>query len=289
MKEKQVIAKKIHAIGAIFLLPILALQACGPSEVKNIAEQKKITHKKENFSPIFYETSKNPTEYLKNDPAMTYQWLSDQIEKIVKKEKLDDEFITTKEKNEKIALIHKTIQTTPPLAFIGECNKKYNADNQEYSFDIGTIKYENYEMNNVTMPKIEDEREGRTGILRIQSETKKDSYIGKNAFGAESTVERHQTRSYAIGFELPKGDPPQFTIKLSLDRENAKKLKDDLACLYSISILPPYLLNFSTGTTATRSDPYEFNSEIKALFGTIEKIAIINKRSGQIYKEYSRK
>lgn len=240
------------------------------------------------FAPVFYDPAINPVEYKKNDPLETYKWTKEQVEKIVTRANLDDEFITEKEKEDRLAIIKNTLAKTPPITFVVDCEKKYDADNKEYIFSIRTSKYEHYERTEIEEVKIKSDLK-RIGALNIKSEERKDVYTGENAFGAKSTIQRTTKSSYVIAFPLTEEYPPDFTIRLPLDIENAKSLKDKLACLYSISIDEPYLIHFLMRTQATRDNPYEDNSDIRAFFGKIEKIAILDKNTGKIFKEYSRK
>lgn len=265
----------------------LLLLGCGQKNANIQKQPKKV--EEQPFAPTFYKSTLSPIEYLKNDPQKTYEWVKKQVKQAIKNGNIDDEFITSKEKNDRVSIIHKTLKQIHPIVFISGCTNRYNADTKEYIITIETSKLESYEKIDTEDTKTGDSKAERIGVIYIQSTKKNDTYTGKNAFGVESIVNRTDSLSYAIGFPLPEGEPPEFKIKLPIDIESAKTAKENLACLYSVSISEPYTLHFSTHTQATRSNPYEFNNDIRVIFGTIEKIAIINKKTGQTYREYNRK
>lgn len=128
------------------------------------------------------------------------------------------------------------------------------------------------------------------GEVLSRRDSKNETYIGANAFGAQTKVTRSKTTVCGVGFQnighLKAGFSP-YKFEVSSDGAKARRLRDNLAVLAVGSLAEPYLGRFSYSISPTLSSPWALNLDGEALLMRLDEVWLFDRRSGEILVKIS--
>lgn len=250
------------------------------------------------FIPKIYKSEINPAEYKSNDPVKIFKWIANTIESTPGK---PDKFSTTDEKIAYAKAVDQKIKDIGQIPVITRCTQKYNADLQQYDVSVTASPIRNYESIKEIDPKSWDIRTLNLSVVNI----KNDTYTGQNAYGAETTINRITADHYVLGFPLPRSPAEHFVnasqnsfasskyefnskvmkFKFPMPASEARVNDENIACLFVFTVEPPYIFKYDDRDIPTRSMPFDMVMNYSLIYGSLDKVAVINKIDGTIYSQ----
>ena len=252
------------------------------------------------FAPVFFEPSVSFTSYLPNNPKKVFEWVEAQISAVSGK---PDQYSTSEERRKYESALTERMKPIGAIPFIGECQKKYDADRQ--TFEVKTPLFSIKDMS-LKAPNPEALNLRRLSISR--ENVKQDSYTAQNAYGAGIEVSRTSSDDYVLAFPAGSTSEPSsilvqgstsavnlyrytfhfLTFTVKMPPAEAREKDKQIACMYVFSLDAPYTFKFKERETPTRSLPFETINNGFALFGKLDQVAVINKVSGDLYEQSAR-
>jgi hypothetical protein len=167
---------------------------------------------------------------------------------------------------------------------------KYDADSETMNVEIGFSSMH---------PRGDEYAEGVRSIIWNEVSRTDGSYLGSNAFGATTRVERTTETTTGLAFDI--ATTPLYRGKGSLDKivsesrrtsfhvspQRAKLLKDGLRILVIATLIDPYTVNTEEYKDPTLEYPYEETRRYRYLKVAIEDVWIFDLTSGEVFVKLS--
>lgn len=153
---------------------------------------------------------------------------------------------------------------------------KYDADNKELHLSIATDPM------------------GMGGFILRSTDKRGGSYMATNGFGAKVNVTKFSRKvvkfepiSLACSKEFfgSNSRPTSNDLTLSVDSETAKRMKNNIAVLYTASPTTPYYLRTDQAYPATYKMPMHVDSIEDIIYADINKITLFNYKTGEVFLE----
>jgi hypothetical protein len=228
-------------------------------------------------APVAWQDGRPISAYALNDPAKVYEWVAAKVASLGTL----DQFSTAAERTAHagaMRALEKAIGTIP----LGvACDKTYDPERQLFEFRTRTNDF------------VSGAPDAFTSLLTgVDSTTKMDEYRGQNAYGASAMITRHNLDRYMIftpqeslsllsGVTTASG---KLKMSVPIAPADARASQDDMSCLVAIDPIAPFLRTGNTGFSPTLKQPYELNITIKGLVGSLSRMVVYNKSTGQIYR-----
>ncbi len=298
---KQEMAMKIRAWMAFGLVAVATLATAQQANKKTQNAKNVETAKTQQtqFEPKFFAEETPINSYFENDPAKVYEWLLKRIESIPGK---PDQFSPPAEKIAYDSALAESLKDVGKIPMIGKCQKHYKSENEAYE-----VKSLAFSIKNHFRVKEVDAKSKNVKVVDLSTQNlKQDSYIGQNAYGAETKIAKITSDVYSISFpfsESPYSDGAysssniytpydvefkNLTLNFGMASADARVNDKNIVCLFVVSVAPPYLIKFQQHSTPTRSSPIESNFSHYSIYGSIEKVAVINKLTGDVYAQVTK-
>lgn len=254
------------------------------------------------FAPVFWKEDISPTEFLRNDPPKVFEWLEAQIKAVHGK---TDQFSTQEERQQYEAALAEKMKNIGPLAFVSNCQKKYDADRQVFE-----IKAPAFAIKDIMLKEPNPEALKLRKLLVGRTNVKKDTYTGQNAYGATTEIIRDVSDDYVIAYPSGAYSEPSsivtsgnsmtsvslpyrynfvyYSTSLSMPPAEAREKDKEISCVAVVSIEPPYIFRFKERDTPTRVLPFDRTSNGFAFYGKFDHLWIVNKATGEVYSKHSR-
>ncbi len=254
------------------------------------------------FAPVFWKEDISPTEFLRNDPPKVFEWLEAQIKAVHGK---TDQFSTQEERQQYEAALAEKMKNIGPLAFVSNCQKKYDADRQVFE-----IKAPAFAIKDIMLKEPNPEALKLRKLMVGRTNVKKDTYTGQNAYGATTEIIRDVSDDYVIAYPSGAYSEPSsivtsgnsmtsvslpyrynfvyYSTSLSMPPAEAREKDKEISCVAVVSIEPPYIFRFKERDTPTRDLPFDRTSNGFAFYGKFDHLWIVNKATGEVYSKHSR-
>lgn len=247
------------------------------------------------FTPLVYAENIPISAHEKNVPEKLYAWIESARARELRGL---DSFSTQEERDSSVKLLHAKMQAASPVGIIGTCQRRYDADLQHYFVRVPVRSIKD---SLVREPALEALNVHQVPVSAANRST--GTYTGQNAFGATTQVRSATVDSFVLAFASENAPP--FSIGNSRyipypDRENfidlswrmssalAREADPNIVCLYVIALQAPYSFSFQERISPTRDAPIDVITSAYAIFGSIEQISVVNRRSGETYASVGR-
>jgi hypothetical protein len=253
------------------------------------------------FAPVAFRPETPVTAYLQNEPEKVYAWVQSQIASIPGK---PDQFSTSDEREKYARAISEKMESVGKIPLIGVCQKKYDADRQQYEVKILLSSIKDYSLKEPNPEALNLRR-----LTVAQANVQRDTYSAQNAYGAKIDVSRFVSDDYVLSFPAGANNEPSGSIvpgstssirlpyrytfnylvlSARMPPNEARDNDKQIACMYVFSLMPPYVFTFKERDTPTRDLPFERTSNGFALFGKLDQAAVINRATGAILDQAAR-
>lgn len=251
------------------------------------------------FAPRYFEAGIPLAAYQVNDPVKVFDWLTKYIDETPGK---PDQFSTPDEKRAYESALADRLKAVGQIPVIVKCQKKYDGDRQRYEIKASAHSIKNYH----SLKEVDARAQNLKMLTLSMKNLKNDSYAGQNAYGAETQISRTVGDIYAVAFPLNKApasviadgstrltntplpydiDFKYLQLSVAMSSTDARANDKDIACLFTLSVAPPYVLKFNERSTPTRSLPFDSTFTYYAIYGSLDQMAVINTATGVIYEQ----
>lgn len=213
-----------------------------------------------------------------------------------------DQFSTTTEHQEFAARVAASLEPLNPLEMVLPCKTKYTPDLQRFEItkDLPSIRGQAAQLPDIASLNV------RTLMIGVLNQ--KDSrYAASNGYGAEVTVSKSTGDFFYLassvkGRSLPGSalvqkdlgpaagqfrllDEYRLQLYVTMPPETARTVAQELQCRVTFRLKQPFLLQADEHFWPTRNSPFETIVKGYALFGSVERFAVVNAKTGQVYAE----
>lgn len=245
----------------------------------------------------------SPSAYRANEPRKLWAWVESKLATVPGK---PDQFSTPDERQKYDAAVADAMRGIGPVAVLGPCQKKYDIDRQAFEVKVFLSSIKDYSLKS---PNPEALRLRRVTLGRSNSKT--DTYTAQNAYGATSEVSRTVSDDYVLTFPAGEAYEPTsilvpgtsaamagrtpywytfnyLMLNAKLAPAEARESEKQITCLYVFSLEAPYVFKFKERETPTRDMPFDQTTNGYALFGRLDRVAVVNRETGVVYDQSSR-
>ena len=201
--------------------------------------------------------------------------------KVYKAIRPKDEFETTSAYEARLQKgIASTANQLQCMLIEGDFSTKYDADNRRW---IVGIYSPSFVIN------------GRYPFAVTEEIILSGSYVASNAFGVTRQVAQTKHRKQGVTFPSrqfdqvmralgAKKDLSEFLIPVPMQPDRARSVpKADLAVLIQYKWSPEYMTSNYEGHSPTINEPWKDETEFEQVVGKIVKVAVINRKTGDIF------
>lgn len=258
------------------------------------------------FEPVTWAADKPATAYVSNEIAKVYAWLEGKIAAVPGK---PDKFSTPDEVATYGKAVSAAVGSIGSLAVVAPCSKEYKPELQEFEIKVGLPPIKDYSLRSPD-PEVEKLRKIVVGT-RV---TEKSTYTGQNAYGASTEVFKEVRDEFVLSFADGSATSPAdairpvgglsssyyasrlpyhetlniLTMSVKMPSAEARAADGAMACLYVVSPVAPFAFKYRERTLPNRNSPFDRTANGFAILGKLDRVAVINTNTGQVYKEVVR-
>lgn len=250
------------------------------------------------FAPVFWRENVSPTEYLRNEPPKVFEWIETLIKSGPGKV---DQFSTREERQQYESALPEKMKSVGPLAFVARCAKKYDPERQVFEIKHPATAFKDLRLKNPHPEALNLRR-----LLVATANVKKDTYKAQNAYGATTEVIRSVSDDYVLAYPSGSSTEPgsivipgstttiykytfvYYSVTVPMPSAEAREKDKDIACLYVLTLEPPYIFKFEEREIPTRDWAFDSTTNGFAFYGKLDRLWVINKSNGEVLSKNSR-
>lgn len=255
------------------------------------------------FAPVFFDPAVSVLQYAQNDPPKVYALVQEQLASVPGK---PDKFSSPQDRSAYDAAIVARMESIGPIPIIGRCTAEYDAAAETYEIKSRATPVQYYFQGSTVSPADLNLRQ----IFLVTANKKVDNYEAKNAYGATTKVYRRRQDNYVFVVPGGSGNEPSPTMvkKIGYDsgfinywrtdydyrqvvkmpRDVARVSEKDIACLYVVSLVAPWVVKYSESKYPSLDEPFDVIESYLGFYGKLDMVAVINSASGEIYSKVER-
>lgn len=252
------------------------------------------------FSPVFFKEDIKVLDYLANDPKKVYDWVQEQLTTVPGK---PDQFSTSDDRKKYETAVQQRMAGLGAFPVVGNCTKKYNADNQSYEVRRFLSGIDDPSLIAVNAEALRLRR-----LTALKAVVSTEQYTAQNAYGASIEVAKETSEEYVLSF--PVGNEPRsilvpgsgamssstpykslfnyLQMTMNMPASDARDADKQIGCLFVLSLRAPYAFKFNERDTPTRAVPFESVVRGFSLYGNLDRMVVFNKVTGAVYAQADR-
>lgn len=226
-------------------------------------------------------------DFLGNSIWRIYNILNERQEGIYKDEFETTAQFTNRKKTELLKPIMGTIIIGNKVAFRSTVSTLYDADNSEWKLTFPKVPCA---LKSGTLLNIPD-----YACVEVTSELEISSYFATSEYGRQIEIQKSEWQVYGLLIqkankwntekeEYPLKYSEDFALKVKMNVDKAKQVKENLEILFVGTIIEPYTVEGFQKTTPTIQSPKEELHNKHFLVFDLDRILLFDKSNGEVVK-----